>query len=150
MLQNFQIRTHGHPSSKFKEVDKFPKGWVKLTLDDIKKETLEYEYNYFTKEEIEEMITKMDDFIKWKLIIKRIIFLLEESNEDKCSIKNTYFSAWYDNTFDETGEEYNKDEDNKELLEKWTTKQKEIDLYREHCAKEAFKLLSEYFFNLWD
>jgi len=152
MLDNFQIRTHGHPQEKFEEVDTFPKGWIKLTLDDIKKETLNYKYNCFTEEDVDKMITNMDDFIKWKLIIKRIIYLLKESNEDECSRKSKYFNLWYDNTFVNENNIFTEEESEQQakLTQQWMDECKEIDLYREQCAKQAFELLSKYFFNLWD
>ena len=98
------------------------------------------------------MIEQMNDFIKWKLIIKRIIFYLNESNENNCSRKNKYFDLWYDNTFNKDKEPVTEEDIKQQsiLLEKWTTEQNNIDEYRKQCVTKAFELISKYFFNLWD
>ena len=38
----------------------------------------------------------------------------------------------------------------KEVYEKWSACNKEIEKYREDCKNEFFKLFSEYFRDLWD
>ena len=116
---------------------------------------------------------------KWNEILDRMIFLLQEMDEDTCSFKNVYeddVMKSYDDfwgkygTFGDglkTEEELAKEkeqgnsrmlfpsdepgrDDVKELFEKYYDIEKEIFDYREECKNEFFELFSKYFWALWD
>ena len=117
---------------------------------------------------------------KWEGILDRMIFLLEEMDEDKCSMKNPYegrYNAlhrkfrkelgWFGEkakTPEELAEEKEKrsyrmyspwDFPDKyptaeEIKNKYFEYESKIDSYREDCKNEFFSLFSEYYWMLWD
>lgn len=116
---------------------------------------------------------------KWIDILNHLIFLLNEMDEDKCSMKNPYEKEWltYHKKFDKkypdknilkTNEEldYEKTTNTylhigperdpefgikyKECLKNFLEYSKKIDEYRNQCKDEFFELFSTYFWNLGD
>ena len=118
-------------------------------------------------------------FRKWDEILERMIFLLDEMNEDRCSMKNPYeqemdrikkqFRKKYGFYGDKAVNPAVLDEEEEsegsrmyfpsdfpdlyptysELRDKWIKSDKEIFEYRDKCRKEFFALFSEYFWDLW-
>jgi len=117
---------------------------------------------------------------KWEGILDRMIFLLDEMNADKCSMKNPY-EKMYDGlnrkfrkelgrfgelakSPEELAEEEEKgsfkiyspwDFPNKypkaeEIKNKYFEYEERIDEYKEKCKDEFFTLFSKYFWMLWD
>lgn len=108
-------------------------------------------------------------------LLDRMIFLLNEIDEDKCSMKNIYekehwkieknqlkkhgYSDIYEAMTDTEGldsegyhkmkyhPEYNKEE--KELSKKYFDYEQKIYEYRAKCKDEFFDLFKEHFFDLW-
>ena len=108
-------------------------------------------------------------------VLDRMIFLLNEMNEDKCSMKNIYekeyrkmednkrrehgYSGIYKVFTDTEGPdsdgcyrlkyhpEYSKEE--KELKTKYFDYERKIHEYRMKCTDEFFDLLKEHFWDLW-
>lgn len=117
---------------------------------------------------------------KWEEILDRLIFLIEEMNADKCSMKNPYKRIYegLDRKFiKEMGrfgekakspEEKAKEEAEdsyrmyfptdfpdkyptaEEIENKYFEYEKKIDEYRDKCKDEFFLLFSKYFWMLWD
>lgn len=89
---------------------------------------------------------------KWTEILNRLTFLLNEVNEDTCSVKNE-FEESYHNSLD-LYIELNKALPNANFPNKFADdyfeKEKEIFEYRNKCKDEALDLIKEYFWNLWD
>lgn len=116
---------------------------------------------------------------KWDGILDRMIFLLNEMDEDKCSMKNPYekekhrIDAQFYRKYGFFGDkakgssEYEEEESSggrrmyfpsdfpdlyptyDELYEKWSDSEITIRDHRDKCKKEFFELFSEYFWNLW-
>lgn len=115
---------------------------------------------------------------EWKNILNRMIFLLNEMNEDTCSYENKYQEDM-DKAHEEFIEKYgvlgNKfeelnnlppydgpgkrayfpsDDPNrpewKELSDLWVEELIKINQYREDCKNEFFDLMKEHFWDLWD
>lgn len=73
---------------------------------------------------------------KWKKLLDRMIWLFNEANEEKCSIKNRYEADWLDG--------------NDEIKKKYFEEEKRISVYRDECKNEGFELFSKWFWHLWD
>ena len=116
---------------------------------------------------------------EWDAILDRMIFLLGEMDEEKCSRKNPYDKQWENahkkfrekyglfgdglKSEEELSEEKKKGshriyfpsdepgrDDIKELEKKWRDEEDNLYQYRLNCKDEFFKLFSEYFYDLWD
>lgn len=117
---------------------------------------------------------------RWVNILNRLIFLLNEMNEDTCSMKNIYEKDWwnyhkkFDKKYPNKGNELKTDEeldmekrtntwlhvgperdpdfgyDYKEISKKYFDYEKEISEYRDKCKDEFFEIFSKYFWNLGD
>lgn len=116
---------------------------------------------------------------RWTVILKRMVFLMGEMDEETCSIKNPYQKE-VDVAFEEFHNKYgffgeglkSKEEieeeskthaervlfptdepgreDIKELFKKYHKEEENLWEYKEKCKDEFFRLLSEYFFEIWD
>ena len=118
------------------------------------------------------------DMKEWKGILDRMIFLLNEMDEEKCSYKNPYeeekekaaaeFESKYglfgrhfeekngikrDNTNGIRCYFYSDDPDHpewKELHAKWMQGEMAVAGYRDRCREEFFNLFSKWFWDMWD
>ena len=114
---------------------------------------------------------------EWDKILDEMIFLWRESREETCSLKNPYEEE-YDKAFDEFHEKYGvfgeklqteaELEENrkrggggtvhfmdelpeyKELYGEYRIEERKLEKYREQCKNEAFDMLKEHFYALWD
>ena len=75
------------------------------------------------------IISEKEAVEKWKLILERIAFCLEESDPEKSTYKGLN----------------NVDNEND-----WMEKQRELMKYRNNMKNEAFDLIKEYYWDLWD
>lgn len=88
---------------------------------------------------------------EWSDILDRMVFLLNEMDEDKCSYDNPYEDEYFSSLKDrfekvENGWRVKKDELSKLYFGEEKNKWNYINL----CKKEFFDLFSKYFYNLWD
>jgi hypothetical protein len=171
MIRRLRDMKHGAPQQPFEEVDNFPLQWVakesEILLEQNRKEGYEEEVDLWGKESY---------FDRWWLVLSRIAYCLEQTDEDKTDIKNEYAEEYYNQTFgkDDGNEDFktwwNKhhkvveyDEKGKpklwqlithdaekELEDNFKRREEEIAQYREDMKNEAFDLLKKYFWNLWD
>lgn len=84
----------------------------------------------------------------WKTKIDEMINCFEEMTEDGCSERNEY-----EQEFDMYFDIGNKDGENnisEELKNKYFEREQKIYKYREKMKNKGFKLLSQYFWDLWD
>lgn len=155
MLKEFRNNLHSYPDS----VVSFPKNSKPVVLD--------------KKEEPEGLK-------KWKETLDRMIFLLNEMNEDTCSLKNPYEKEYHkiNNKFRDkygffgeglkTPEQLAKEKkekassmltpldfpdmypDYRELHNDYFNFERNIDYYRDRCREEFFNLFSQHFWDLWD
>lgn len=75
------------------------------------------------------IISEKEAIEKWKLILERIAFCLEESDPEKSTYKGL------NNVYNEND---------------WREKQRELMKYRNNMKNEAFDLIKEYYWDLWD
>lgn len=114
---------------------------------------------------------------EWDKILDKMIFLWRESREESCSLKNPYeeeytkaFVEFYERygilgeklqTEDELKENQKRggggtvhfmDElpEYKEIDDVYSTEERKLEKYREQCKNEAFDMLKEHFYSLWD
>ena len=116
----------------------------------------------------------------WTEILEQLIFLLNEMDEDTCSMKNPYEEEWW-NYHKKFGEKYSKNidelktseekeyekqtntilhigperdpkfgKDYKKICDKYIKYEHKIYNYRDKCKKDFFNLFSKYFWDLWD
>lgn len=118
-----------------------------------------------------------EGLIEWKKIIDRMIFLLQEMDEDTCSYKNKYEEEVdkahkeFDDKYGFFGKNFEKingiESENKEfkrayfyyddpehpewkeLHYDWLLEEKNIRYYRDKCREEFFSLFSKHFWLLW-
>ena len=117
---------------------------------------------------------------KWNGILDRMIFLLDEMDVDKCSMKNPYQKmydglnkkfrkelGWFGEKAkspEELAEEKEKGSSRmyspwdfpdkyptaEEIKDKYFEYERKIDDYRNECKEEFFSMFSKYFWMLWD
>lgn len=85
---------------------------------------------------------------EWNSQLDKMIKCFMEISEDGCSMKNEYENKVFE-SFDIEDTNKDKTEECKELREKWLSREKEINNYKEKMKIEAFNLFSKYFWNLW-
>ena len=173
MIKHLRNRKMGAPELDFEEVDNFPLEWIeqqcKILLKQKKRNGYEEEVKLFGSERY---------FDRWWLVLSRIAYCLEESDEEKCSEKNEFYEEyfeqvwgskeelrkmkfkeiwdtfWKPETFDENGKTLTYRLETKEpdpkLQKKYYKREEEIAEYREKMKNEAMDLLKKYFFCLWD
>lgn len=113
---------------------------------------------------------------EWNDILDRMIFLLQEMNEETCKKKNPYEDEYmkelqsFENKYGFFGEKLLTEEEkedaektgytcwhtlseqpqHQELSTKYMEEEKKLFDYRDACKNEFFELFSKYFWNLWD
>lgn len=124
----------------------------------------------------EEIRDKVDDYgdKKWGEILSRLTFLLREANEDTCTKVNPYeaeysrISEEFRDKYGEWGEKLLTDEQKaevkrtgsqpvylphhmpeyKEICERYSEEEHNLNVYREQCKNEALELFSKWFYSL--
>lgn len=111
-----------------------------------------------------------DPFTRWQLILKRMVYCLQQADENQVSLKNKYEEefekqVWKNVDTDTTSKfsdylvqdksnpklyELNTSEPDKNLKERYYKECDRINSYRNIMKNEAFNLLKKYFWNLWD
>ena len=159
--------------------------WFNRTMRDILTRYNKQRHGYpildndfpFDDDDSEESKTKrLQAEQKWDDIVKRMIFLLGEMDEDTCQKKNPYEGEWSakaDEFHDKYGlfgkglmteEERKKSKETglftlhtmsevdeyKDISEKHREAEMDLDKYREQCKDEFFELFSKYYYALWD
>lgn len=120
--------------------------------------------------------TEEENVQKWDRILERMEFLFREAKEETCSRKNPYEDAHdqaredFIQNYGMFGEKLKTKEDEyqekiggyhcvytmfdvpeyKEILDQWIKAENELAAYRDCCMKDAMKLFTEYFWDLWD
>ena len=117
---------------------------------------------------------------RWVDILNRLIFLLNEMDEDKCTMKNPYEKEWnsyyrkFEKKYPDRGNELKTEKELemektsnvwlhvgperdpdfgdafKEASKNYFEFEKQISQYRDKCKDEFFELFSKYFWNLGD
>lgn len=162
MVSDFEKSIFGSPTVTFDDIKDYDIRWLNENYKDIIKVTRENKFfsekyknlDEFEKENFEDGI--YDQFIAWKIILRRIAYCLKESSEDQQTMANEYWEEYWNLVYDR---EYVDDEERdqvlndpkiKELDKKVQERWKEIDEYKEKMKDEAFELLSKWFFALWN
>ena len=117
-----------------------------------------------------------EDLKAWNAVLDRMIFLLQEVDEETCSRVNPYEEEYFkarrefDEKYGSFGEKLMTDEERKDsesgwgtrwyslhdveeyrpLAEKYMDEKKKIAQYRSECKDEALALFSKWFYDLWD
>lgn len=89
MMIELRDMKHGAPEYEFEEFDNFPLQWVeeqsKILLEQKKKKGEDEELDFWGKDKI---------FDRWWMILSRIAYCLQESDEETCSLQNTYWEEY--------------------------------------------------------
>lgn len=139
---------HGSKELPYEEVDTFNSDWLLKEYSDIL-ETMKKDKWFEDCDDFSEY-TLDDQYIRCRLIYRRIAYYLNESNDEKCiNQDNPYWDLYYHIVY-ETDEHLKwKAEDIKKLYNNYLKRDEEIKEYMEGMKNEGFKLLSKYFFTLW-
>ena len=165
MIREFEEQKIGSPDLPFEEVDKFDVRWVNEEYNNIIESIKNFDwFKDYADEDIKEF-SIYNHYIRWRLILRRIAYCLEQSSEDLCNEVNEYNEEYFKQKFgdvDSFSDLLEPCEDNpnlykikdrkvnKSLERKFYKRENEIEKYRTKMKDEAFNLLSKYFFNLWD
>lgn len=139
-----------------------------------------FNFPLMTRPVINDEKEEPEGMIKWKETLDRMIFLLEEMNENTCSVKNPYekeydkINSKFHNKYGffgddlKTPEQIEKEKkehlytmltpsdfpdlypDYEKLQNNYFKCEKEISFYRDRCREEFFYLFSKHFWDLWD
>lgn len=155
MIRNLRDMKNSYPMCKFEEVDNFPKDWLELEIN--KMNEVFKSQHYDASDEL---------FNKWYLILTRIAYCLEQTNDELVKIVNEYEDeynkqVWGDLSFknllipiklenNTNAYKLNTNEPDDEIRKKYFEKEDEIAKYRDDMKNEAFDLLKKYFWDLWD
>lgn len=164
MIREFRKGKIGNPMGiSFEDIKDFSIEFIEYSMKIIEDEF--YDSGYFNKKDndAEDIIDLFDEFTQWSIILLRIAYCLEMTQEEK--YENEYSDEYFDQVFGKYGwkSEQVKDETtnktfykivtnkpDEELKKKFEDREEEIYDLREAYKDEAFKLLSKWFFNLWD
>lgn len=160
MLKELEDNKNGYKELEFEEVYSFPAIWINEQYNEIIKSIKKS--NWFsecTEEEIEEY-SIYDYYIRERLIIRRIIYCLEQSTKELCSEVNEYEKEYFDKKYGDIKDlkdlfvqcednpklyKLKTNEVKKSLETKYIKRKNQIDKYRIKMKDEAFKLISKYF-----
>lgn len=155
----------GYPELAFEEVDKFDYDWILSQYSEIIESIKKNKYfdDIVSLEDITSNYSLDNGYIKYRLILRRIVWCFNESDEDISSQQNEYRDEYFDQLFPKDDKdmfkqsetepnvfELNTNEVDKELDKNYHKRDKEIIKYRENMKKEGLKLFSKYFDCLWD
>lgn len=147
---------------------------IPAMLKDFKEN--KHSYPVFYKEDGETMLPEEESCKNWNEILDRMIFLWNELDNELCSKKNPYEEEFmkafekYNETYGFLGEGLMSEEEKKkaentssvkvhfmnevpeykEIHDKYMKEQKKIEEYQVQCKDEAFDLMKQYFYDLWD
>lgn len=149
-VSQLESTTIGYGVYDFKEIGGFEAQWVDKNFKEIIAELQKQGY-----ENDDHGI--YDDFIKYKLILRRIAWDFKELDYWNCSEENEY-SDEYNIQLSHQLKQLENEPDkyelvtrkvNKQLTKDYNKREKEIEKYREKRKQEGFKLLYKYFESLW-
>ena len=134
--------------------------------------------NHVYYNDYENLYNEVDEWCnnRWIEILNKMVFLFDECNDEKCTMKNEYYEEYlkmrkdFDKKYGYSGEKLRTQEElksdkktgnltnhsmselpeYKNMLEKYFEREGEIDKYKTKCKKEALKMFIKYFDNLWD
>ena len=87
---------------------------------------------------------------EWKKIISRMIFLLHEMDENKCTYTNPYEEEYFKYLEEKYLDKKEKTYHMTELGKLYFGEEENKRNYMNLCKEEFFNLFSKYFYNLWD
>lgn len=159
MIRKLRERKIGSPMNvSFDDIKDYPIEFIEYAMKVIEDEF--YNNGYFNKKDNDafETIDLFDGFTQWSIILLRIAYCFEMTNED--NYENEYSDDYFDQAFDghwfkyeDIGNGFSKIVFNKvdeDLDKKYHEREKEIEDTIIQMKDEAFSLLSKWYFNLWD
>lgn len=169
MLEEMRKMKHGYPQMEdhFPEVDLFS---LDFKVDCLRKLEEEFKEADFDKPDLD------DDFTRWQIILMRMIYCLQQADENQTEIENKYYEefhrqSWPDTSntkkfkdfwntitepvkFDKKGKpklyKFKQNEVDPELKENYFKEVEKINKYKDDMKTEAFNLINKYFWCLWD
>lgn len=135
MIKNLRDMKHGYPCNiSFEDIKKFPVEWIESEAAKLEKIRAKdrYEYDLF------------DGFDCWYLILSRIAYCLEQSNDEVTEITNPYQEEYHDVAWLNLADEKDK------IFKKYLKEEDRIFKYRDKMKNEALDLVKKYFWGLWD
>lgn len=90
---------------------------------------------------------------EWGRILDRMVFLLQEMNDDTCSFKNPYkedFNKFLEQKYSDHLNDEEFDKKFEELRHNYVGQEKIKATYIELKKQEFFNMFSRYFYDLWD
>ena len=163
MIREFEENKISYPELQFEEVESFEVAWVNEQFAEIVEPIKKSKwFDNCSEEDFDEYSIK-DPYIRWRLVLRRIAYCLEQTSEELCSEVNEYQEEYFDKKFghikciddlfipnEDNPKLYklNTKEVSKKLERKFEKRQKEIEKYKIKMKNEAFNLISKYFFNL--
>lgn len=165
MLREFASKTHGAPELNFEEIECMPLQWVNDTIGEINRTRQ-------NKIEVEAPFDIDNLFDRWELILYRMAYCFERANEWNDYEENEYREEYFKQLFGadhkikrhesfkkwfkrrtikvEGGYQLIQHEPDKELEKKYFAREYEIEQNKVEYKDEAMRLLSKYFYSLWD
>ena len=170
MIEKLRDTHLGFPTIFIEEYYELNKENISLSKNDF--------CNYVYYNDYENLYNEVDKWCnnRWIEILNKMVFLFDECNDEKCTMKNEYYEEYlkmrkdFDKKYGYSGEKLRTQEElksdkktgnltnhsmselpeYKNMLEKYFEREGEIDKYKTKCKKEALKMFIKYFDNLWD
>lgn len=170
MIERLRDHHFGFPTILTEEYYELNKENISLSKNDF--------CNHVYYNDYENLYNEVDKWCnnRWIEILNKMVFLFDECNDEKCTMKNEYYEEYlkmrkdFDKKYGYSGEKLRTQEElksdkktgnltnhsmselpeYKNMLEKYFEREGEIDKYKTKCKKEALKMFIKYFDNLWD
>lgn len=178
IIKDLRDYCHGSAECEYEEIESYSIDFIEYAKKEIEKGN--HRAGYDTKEYSDWKFDLYDHFIRYKIILTRIAWCLEQADETVTDIENEYqkefnkqywgddsdiegnkfsFSKWFDKhsvveKFDKKGKpmlhRIITNDVDEELKKKYWNRVEEIEKYRQERKDEAFDLMKKYFYTLWD
>lgn len=162
LISDFEKQCFSYPIIQFEELDKIDYNWILQNYSEIIELLKKQDKNKtLTLDELTKKYSLDNSYIQWRLILRRIVYCLTQSSEDKCKEVNEYKDEYFEQAFGKKGLLDNLTKTHNgytlkmnlvdpKLQENYIKRGKEIDNYRRSMKKEGFELLSNYFYSIWN
>lgn len=137
MIREFSKGAVGYPQMEMNEIYNFDIRWLDLNYKEIVNESKDIE-------DIEDLGI-YDEFVRYKLILKRIAWCIEHTSDSYGEYENKYWKEFHESFKSNEVSEKEK----KKITNKYFKECNRLNKLRDKYAMEGFTLLAKYYNTMW-